>query len=111
MRRLAVLGLAFKPETIPEDAAAGAAGFDVVLCMSIEPGYSGQPFMPEAIPRVRWLRELLGDGVPIQVDGGIEPGNIRAVRDAGATLFVAGTAIFGHEDLPRAYRRLVQALA
>jgi ribulose-phosphate 3-epimerase len=105
------IGLAFKPETSPEDAAAGAEGFDIVLCMSIEPGYSGQPFMPEAIPRIRRLRELLDEGVPIQVDGGIEPENIRAVRDAGASLFVAGTAIFGHEDLPRSYRRLVRALA
>jgi ribulose-phosphate 3-epimerase len=105
------IGLAFKPQTSPEDAGAGAEGFDLILCMSIEPGYSGQPFMPEAIPRIRRLRELLGDEVPIQVDGGIGEGNVRAVRDAGATLFVAGTAIFGHEDLPRAYRRLVHALA
>ena len=79
--------------------------------MSIEPGYSGQPFMPEALPRIRRLRELLGDGVPIQVDGGLGEENARAVHDAGATLLVAGTSIFEHEDLPRAYRRLVQALA
>jgi ribulose-phosphate 3-epimerase len=79
--------------------------------MSIEPGYSGQPFMPEAIPRIRRLRELLGEGVPIQVDGGIDQENVRAVYEAGATLIVAGTAIFGREDLPRAYRRLVQQLA
>jgi ribulose-phosphate 3-epimerase len=105
------VGLAFKPETRPEDVAEAAEGFDLVLCMSIEPGYSGQPFMPEAIPRIRRLRELLADGVPIQVDGGIELENARAVREAGATLLVAGTAIFRHEDLPRAYRRLVQALA
>jgi ribulose-phosphate 3-epimerase len=105
------IGLAFKPETSPEDAAAGAEGFDLVLCMSIEPGYSGQPFMPEALPRIRRLRELLGDGVPIQVDGGIDHENARAVHEAGATLLVAGTAIFGREDLPRAYRRLVQTLA
>src|SRR5439155_23413006 len=65
------VGLAFKPGTSPEDAAAAAEGFDLVLCMSIEPGYSGQPFMPEAIPRIRRLRELLGAGVPVQVDGGI----------------------------------------
>jgi ribulose-phosphate 3-epimerase len=105
------VGLAFKPETSPEDAAAAAEGFDLVLCMSIEPGYSGRPFMPEALPRIRRLRELLGDRVPIQVDGGIDEKNVRAVHEAGATLFVAGTAIFGHEDLPRAYRRLVQQLA
>ena len=67
--------------------------------------------MPEAIPRIRRLRELLGDRVPIQVDGGIGEENARAVREAGATLLVAGTAIFAHEDLPRAYRRLVQQLA
>jgi ribulose-phosphate 3-epimerase len=105
------VGLAFKPETSPEDAAAVAEPFDLVLCMSIEPGYSGQPFMPEALPRIRRLRELLGPDVPIQVDGGVGAENARAVHEAGATLLVAGTAIFGHEDLPRAYRRLVQQLA
>jgi ribulose-phosphate 3-epimerase len=105
------VGLAFKPQTSPEDAAAAAEPFDLVLCMSIEPGYSGQPFMPEALPRIRRLRELLGEGVPIQVDGGIGDENVRSVHEAGATLFVARTAIFGHEDLPRAYRRLVQQLA
>jgi len=104
------VGLAFKPETSPEDAAAAAEGFDIVLCMSIEPGYSGQPFMPEALPRIRRLRELLGPDVPIQVDGGIGEENAREVHEAGATLLVAGTAVFGHEDLPRAYRRLVQRL-
>ena len=67
--------------------------------------------MPEAIPRIRRLRELLPEETPIQVDGGIEAENARAVYEAGARLLVAGTAIFGHEDLPRAYRRLVQALA
>jgi len=104
------VGLAFKPETSPEDAAAAAEGFDIVLCMSIEPGYSGQPFMPEALPRIRRLRELLGPEVPIQVDGGIGEENAREVHEAGAMLLVAGTAVFGHEDLPRAYRRLVQRL-
>ncbi len=105
------VGLAFKPETSPQQAAEAAEGFDLVLCMSIEPGYSGQEFMPEALDRIRELRMLLPEEMPIQVDGGIGPENIREVRDAGATLFVAGTSIFGREDLPRAYRRLVQALA
>jgi len=106
------VGLAFNPETTPEQAAeaATAAGVDLVLCMSIHPGYSGQAFMPEAIERLRRLRELVPDSMPIQVDGGIGPDNIREVREAGASLFVAGTAIFGQEDLPGAYRRLVEAL-
>jgi ribulose-phosphate 3-epimerase len=107
------VGLAFKPETSAAYAAHAAisSGVDVVLCMSIEPGYSGQAFMPEALDRIRTVRSLLPGGVHVQVDGGIGPDNIRAVRDAGASLFVAGSSIFGREDLPRAYRRLVQELA
>jgi ribulose-phosphate 3-epimerase len=107
------VGLAFNPETAPEAAAeaALATGVDFVLCMSIHPGFSGQDFMPEALDRIRTLRGLLPEPMPIQVDGGIGHGNIRDAYDAGANLFVAGTAIFGREDLPRAYRRLVGALA
>jgi Pentose-5-phosphate-3-epimerase len=104
-------GLAFKPETAPEDAAKAAAGYDLLLCMSISPGYSGQEFMPEAVERVRALRELVPKEMHIQVDGGLGPENVRSVYDAGADLLVAGTSIFGREDLPRSYRRLVQALA
>jgi ribulose-phosphate 3-epimerase len=105
------VGVAFKPETSPEEVAAVADGVDLVLCMSIEPGYSGQEFMPEAIERVRRLRGLLRPEVHVQVDGGIGPDNVRALHEAGADLLVAGTAIFGRDDLPRAYRRLIQALA
>jgi ribulose-phosphate 3-epimerase len=105
------VGVAFKPQTDPADVVSVASGADVVLCMSIEPGYSGQEFMPEALDRVRTLRSLLPGGVAIQVDGGIDDENIRSVHDAGATLLVAGSAIFSREDLPRAYRRLVQELA
>jgi ribulose-phosphate 3-epimerase len=104
------VGLAFNPETSPADAAAAADGVDLVLCMSIHPGYSGQPFMPESIDRVRELRGLLPEGMHIQVDGGVGPDNVRGLRDAGADLLVAGSSIFGHEDIARAYRRLVQAL-
>jgi len=104
------VGLALNPETSPADAAAAADGVDLVLCMSIHPGYSGQPFMPEAIDRVRELRGLLPAGLHIEVDGGVGPDNVRELRDAGADLLVAGSSIFGHEDIARAYRRLVQAL-
>jgi ribulose-phosphate 3-epimerase len=105
------VGVAFNPQTEPEDVAAVAGDADLVLCMSINPGYSGQSFMEEALDRVARLRALLPESIPIQVDGGIDSDNIRGVHEAGATLLVAGSAIFHREDLPRAYRRLVQALA
>ncbi|HET7648454.1 MAG TPA: ribulose-phosphate 3-epimerase [Gaiellaceae bacterium] len=105
------VGVAFKPESEPEQVAEVSAGADLVLCMSIEPGYSGQEFMPGALDRIARLRAALPDDVHVQVDGGVDNENVRAVYEAGATLIVAGSAIFGREDLPRAYRRLVQALA
>jgi ribulose-phosphate 3-epimerase len=105
------VGLAFKPETSVEEVAPFADAFDLVLCMSINPGYSGQTFMPDALGRIERLREIVPAGVHVQVDGGITNENIRSVYDAGADLIVCGSAIFGMEDLPRAYRRLVQALA
>ena len=105
------VGVAFNPETEPDDVVAAAGELvDLVLCMSIHPGYSGQEFMPDAIPRVRRLRKLLPEGVHIQVDGGVGPDNVSELREAGANLLVAGTSVFGQEDLPAAYRRLVQAL-
>ncbi len=104
------VGLAFNPETSPEDAARAADGVDLVLCMSINPGYSGQQFMPDALGRVEQLRQLLGDEGYIQVDGGVGPENVRDLRSAGANLLVAGTSVFGQEDIARAYKRLVDAL-
>jgi len=105
------VGVAFNPETKPEDVAAVAGDADLVLCMSIHPGYSGQPFQEATYDRVEALRKALPDEIPIQVDGGVNADNIKGLRDRGATLFVAGSAVFGREDLPRAYRRMVQALA
>jgi ribulose-phosphate 3-epimerase len=107
------IGLAFNPETRPAAAATAAlaAGVDLVLCMSIHPGYSGQEFMPEALDRIAELRTLLPAALPIQVDGGVGIENIRSIRDAGAKLFVAASSIFGREDVVRAYRRLVEELA
>jgi ribulose-phosphate 3-epimerase len=107
------VGLAFNPETRPGAAATAAlaAGVDMVLCMSINPGYSGQKFMPDAIDRVRTLRELLPAEMPIQVDGGVGGDNIRELYEAGANLFVAGSSIFSREDHVRSYRRLVGLLS
>jgi ribulose-phosphate 3-epimerase len=107
------VGMAFNPETDVDEAAHAAreAEVDLALCMSVHPGYSGSEFVPESLERVAKLRSLVPGSTHVQVDGGVGPDNIVQLRDAGAELFVAGTAIFGREDLPRAYRRLVQALA
>jgi len=104
------VGVAFNPGTEVELAAEAAGqGADLCLCMSINPGYSGQELMEEAYERIARTRELVD--CYVQVDGGVKPENVRQVHDAGADLIVVGTGIFGFEDLPRAYRRLVQALA
>jgi len=105
------VGVAFNPESEPEDVAAVSGAADLVLCMGIHPGYSGQAFMETTYDRVRRLRAALADEVYIQVDGGVGDDNIKQIHECGATLLVAATAIFGREDLPRAYRRLVHALA
>ncbi|MGH2995048.1 MAG: ribulose-phosphate 3-epimerase [Gaiellaceae bacterium] len=105
------VGVAFNPETSVDDALAAALGADLVLCMSIHPGYSGQEFMPEALERIRELRSKLHDRVVVQVDGGITQENVLAAYQAGAELLVAGSAIFAREDLNRAYLRLVRRLA
>jgi ribulose-phosphate 3-epimerase len=105
------VGIAFNPETEPEQVAAVADGVDLVLCMSIHPGYSGQPFQEATYDRVRRLRAALPDETCIQVDGGVNAENIKPLHDEGVRLLVAASSIFGREDLPRAYRRLVQAMA
>ena len=105
------VGIAFNPESEPEDVAAVSGDADIVLCMGIHPGYSGQPFREETFERVSRLRAALPEHIFIQVDGGVGPDNVRELFERGTRLLVAGSAIFAREDLPRAYRRLVQALA
>jgi ribulose-phosphate 3-epimerase len=104
-------GVAFNPETSPDDVAAVSADADIVLCMSIHPGYSGQPFQDAAFGRVARLGELLPERVHIQVDGGVGSANIAELGSRGATLLVAASSIFATDDPPAAYRGLVQALA
>ena len=105
------VGIAFNPETAVDAAAEAAVGADLVLCMSIQPGYSGQQFMPEATSRIERLRELVPDDVRIQVDGGVNAETIRSARDAGADLLVAGSAIFWRDEPAGAYRELARLVA
>ena len=105
------IGVSLKPKTSVDEVVAAAidASVDLVLCMSIEPGYSGQQFMPDAYERLRRLRELLPPSMHLQVDGGVKRENIRAAREAGADLLVAATAVFHDGDVGEAYRGLVAA--
>ena len=101
-------GLALNPGT-PALAVSEVGGLaDVVLCMSVNPGWGGQPFIETSAEKVARLAELAPEAA-IEVDGGIDAGNVGAVAEAGASLFVAGSAVFAAEDPAAAYRRLADA--
>jgi ribulose-phosphate 3-epimerase len=105
------VGVAFNPDTDPEQVASVAEGADFVLCMSIHPGYGGQAFREETFGRLDRLRAGLPAEIRIQVDGGVGDQNIHALHEHGASLLVAGSSIFGQDDPPAAYHALVQAIA
>jgi ribulose-phosphate 3-epimerase len=104
-------GVAFNPETEVAVAVQAAASADLALCMSIHPGLSGQEFMPEALGRIAELRRLLPESVLVQVDGGIHAANVGAVREVGADLLVAGSAVFWQSDPATAYKALAGEIA
>ena len=101
-------GLAINPGT-PAEVAAEVEGLaEILLCMTVNPGWGGQAFIPTSPDKVRRLRAAAP--VPaIEVDGGIEVETIGPTAEAGASLFVAGSAVFGQPDPGEAYRRLVEA--
>jgi ribulose-phosphate 3-epimerase len=103
-------GLALNPAT-PADVVSGVAGMlDHVLCMTVNPGWGGQPYIESSTDKVARLRELLGPDVPIEVDGGIDAETAAATAAAGATLFVAGSSIFREDDPAGAYREIAAAV-
>ncbi len=79
--------------------------------MTVNPGWGGQPFIEHSLEKLPRLRSVLGDGTAIEVDGGIDPVTAPGCREAGAGLFVAGSAIFGEPDPAAAYRAIVDSLA
>ncbi len=103
------VGLALNPAT-PADVVAGVTDeLDHVLCMTVNPGWGGQDYIASSTTKVSRLREVLGPDVPIEVDGGIDSETARLSRDAGATLFVAGSSIFGSDDPASAYTDIAAA--
>jgi ribulose-phosphate 3-epimerase len=101
-------GLALNPGT-PVEAAAELDGYaDVALCMSVNPGWGGQVFIPSSPDKVDRLRRVAGDAA-IEVDGGIDPDTVGSVAEAGASLYVAGSAVFGDADPAAAYTAIAKA--
>jgi ribulose-phosphate 3-epimerase len=102
-------GLAINPATPIESVTEVSDDVDLVLCMTVNPGWGGQAFIDSSPDKVSRLRDLVGPDLPIQVDGGIGAVTAPLVRDAGATLFVAGSAVFGAPDPAQAYRAIAEA--
>jgi ribulose-phosphate 3-epimerase len=104
-------GVAINPGTPPEAVSELVDAVDLVLCMTVNPGWGGQAFIERSPEKVRQLRKVLGPDTPIQVDGGISVETARAVRREGASLFVAGSQIFHAPDPAAAFRELAEAVA
>lgn len=105
-------GLALNPGTPLAFLDEAVADVDLVLVMSVNPGFGGQKYLPASTAKIRRVRELLdrhGSKAALQVDGGITVETIGAAWQAGADTFVAGTAVFGEPDPAEAVRRLRQA--
>jgi ribulose-phosphate 3-epimerase len=111
--RGAAAGVALNPATPVELLTDVLPACDFVLLMSVNPGFSGQPFLPYVLDKARRLHEMVDSrrlGASLEIDGGIGPGNIRAAVEAGIRTIVAGSAVFGAADPVEAQRRL-RALA
>lgn len=101
-------GVALNPGTPPEAVSSVAETADLILCMSVNPGWGGQPFIASSPAKVARLREL-ASGPALEADGGIDSATVAGVADAGATLFVAGSAVFGAAEPAAAYRAIADA--
>lgn len=94
--------LAVKPGTPVEEVFPLLPLCDMVLVMTVEPGYGGQAFIPETLDKIRALRSFAGAELDIEVDGGINAKTAPLVREAGANVLVAGTGLFKAEDMAQA---------
>jgi ribulose-phosphate 3-epimerase len=102
-------GVALCPGTPVEALAPVAGDIDLALCMTVNPGWGGQPFIPGSIERIRALRALIGEDVALEVDGGVDARTAGPCAQAGASVLVAGSAVFGAADPVAAMRAIVAA--
>ncbi|TMK99582.1 MAG: ribulose-phosphate 3-epimerase [Actinobacteria bacterium] len=106
----ACVGAAVNPGTPVEALAELASSIDVALCMTVNPGWGGQPFMAGSPQKVARLRAIVADEVALEVDGGIDVDTAPLCRASGASVFVAGSAIFASGEPGEAYRAIARSV-
>ncbi len=104
------VGITLRPATPVEDLFSALDEVDFVLIMSVLPGFSGQKFMPEVLPKVEAIKKRLRSDQRVEIDGGIRADNIRHARDAGVDWFVVASAIFDQPDRAAAIAQLREHL-
>ena len=102
-------GLALCPSTPVAAVSELIPDVDLVLCMTVNPGWGGQAFLPGSLSKVERLRAAIGERPALEVDGGIDAGTAGPCARAGADVFVAGSAVFGARDPATAYRAVADA--
>ena len=108
--RGACVGVAINPGSPPALLAELPGAIEVALCMTVNPGWGGQPFIEHSLQKLPRLRAVVGEDVAVEVDGGIDVDSAPRCRGAGASLFVAGSAIFHAPDPGEAYRAIAASL-
>jgi ribulose-phosphate 3-epimerase len=102
--------LAINISTPPDVVAELVDELDMVLCMTINPGWGGQKLVESSYGKLERLARLLPERIPIEVDGGVDPRTAPRCAEAGARVFVAGSYVFGSDDPPAAYREIAGSL-
>jgi ribulose-phosphate 3-epimerase len=106
-------GVVLNPHTSEDTIRYVMDDVDLILVMSVNPGFGGQSFLPLVLPKLRAIRQMIdatGRDIDLEIDGGIGPENARLVTDAGATVLVAGSSIFGQKDRGAAMQQLRAAV-
>jgi ribulose-phosphate 3-epimerase len=106
----ACAGVAINPGTSPQALAEVAGEIELALCMTVNPGWGGQPFIVSSLQKLSRVRAVTGEALAVEVDGGVDAATAPGCRQAGASVFVAGSAIFGSADPGEAYRAIAAAL-
>ncbi|MCX8723009.1 ribulose-phosphate 3-epimerase [Lactobacillus sp. B4005] len=104
------VGLVLNPDTPVSVLAKYSALIDQVLIMTVYPGFGGQKFISESCPKIEEAKKIIGDNVPIEVDGGINDETAQLTKEAGAEIFVAGSYLFCQDSIPQQITKLRQSI-